>query len=174
MTKCSLMTCVVLTCAAVLSADGVPNDWFPRWSPDGKRIVFMSDRSGDPEIYVTNADGSHAVRLTSSPGRDAHPTFSSDGRRIAFQSPRGNGQDVNIYEMRADGEQVIPLTEVKGFAGVPSYAPDDKTIVFQWRPTNDFLDNEKWRICMMNADGGGFREITNGEATDDAGDASGI
>ncbi|MGZ4777606.1 MAG: TolB family protein [Thermoanaerobaculia bacterium] len=70
MTKCSLMTCVVLTCAAVLSADGVPNDWFPRWSPDGKRIVFMSDRSGDPEIYVMNADGFHAVRLTSSPGRD--------------------------------------------------------------------------------------------------------
>ncbi|MGZ4777605.1 MAG: TolB family protein [Thermoanaerobaculia bacterium] len=68
--------------------------------------------------------------------------------------------------MRADGEQVIPLTEVKGFAGVPSYAPDDKTIVFQWRPTNDFHDNEKWRICMMNADGGGFREITNGEAND--------
>ena len=37
------------------------NNAFPRWSQDGKKIVFMSDRDGDPEIYVMNADGSNPV-----------------------------------------------------------------------------------------------------------------
>ena len=60
--------------------------------PDGKKIVFMSDRDGDIEIYVINADGTHLNRLTQAPGRDAHPAFSRDGRKIAFQSPRGNVQ----------------------------------------------------------------------------------
>jgi len=70
----------------------VGNDDFPAWSPDGKKIVFMSDRDGDIEIYVVNADGTHLKRLTHAPGRDAHPAFSRDGRKIAFQSPRGNVQ----------------------------------------------------------------------------------
>jgi len=52
----------------------------------------MSDRDGDIEIYVVNADGTHLNRLTHAPGRDAHPAFSRDGRKIAFQSPRGNVQ----------------------------------------------------------------------------------
>ncbi len=43
-------------------------DQGPAWSPDGTRIVFMSDRDGDWEIYVMNADGSGQTRLTESPG----------------------------------------------------------------------------------------------------------
>lgn len=92
---------------------------FPQWSHDGKRIVFTSDRDDDPEIYVMNVDGSNPVRLTHSPGRDAHPYFSRDGRRIVFQSPRANGQDTNIYVMNSDGSNVAQLTRLKGFAGVP-------------------------------------------------------
>src|SRR5216684_5234025 len=92
------------------------NNLFPRWSPDGARIAFTSERDGDPEIYVMRADGSHAVRLTYAPGRDAHPFFSHDGKRILFQSPRANGEDTNIYLM--DGSNVVQLTHLKGFAGV--------------------------------------------------------
>lgn len=42
----------------------VANNMFPQWSHDGKQIVFASDRDGDPEIYVMNADGSGQTRLT--------------------------------------------------------------------------------------------------------------
>jgi len=80
----------------------VIDNQFPHWSPDGRQIVFTSDRDGDPEIYVVNADGSDLRRLTSVPGRDAHPSFSRDGKRIVFQSPRDGG-DTNVYVMNLDG-----------------------------------------------------------------------
>lgn len=145
---------------------GTGNNMFPQWSQDGKRIAFTSDRDGDPEIYVMNADGTSPRRLTHTPGRDAHPFFSRDGRRIVFQSPRANGVDTNIYVMNSDGANVVQLTNLKGFAGVPVYSPDEKLIVFQWRETNNFEDNGKWRICLMNTDGSGFRVITPGLAND--------
>jgi TolB protein len=142
------------------------NDEFPRWSHDGKKIVFTSDRDGDPEIYVMNADGSNPVRLTRAPGRDAHPYFSRDGRKILFQSPRANGVDTNVYVMNSDGSNVIQLTRLKGFAGVPSYSPDETRIVFQARERSSSSDNPKWRICTINVDGRDLRVITSGEAND--------
>ncbi|HNC44889.1 MAG TPA: hypothetical protein PLU80_12035, partial [Acidobacteriota bacterium] len=139
---------------------------FPQWSPDGKQIVFTSNRTGDPELYLMNVDGSGLRQLTQSPGRDAHPAFSPDGRKIVFQSPRANGKDTNVYVMNADGSNVVQLTNLKGFAGVPAYAPNGKTIAFQWRETNDFKDSTRWRICLMNSDGRNLRIITPGKAND--------
>jgi len=59
--------------------------------PDGKRIVFASDRSGETEIWVANADGSDALQLTSFRALETGtPHWSPDGRWIAFDSrPRG-------------------------------------------------------------------------------------
>lgn len=155
---------LIVLCA--LTASARPNNEFPQWSHDGRRIVFTSDREGDKELYVMNADGSGVTRLTRAPGRDAHPYFSRDGRKIVFQSPRANGSDTNIYVMDADGSNVVRLTNLKGFAGVPVYSPDEESIVFQWRGSNDFKDGAKWRVCTMRADGSGFRVITPGEAND--------
>jgi len=164
---CALMGCASAHVAwAQEGRRPAPNDSFPQWSHDGRRIVFTSDRDGDPEIYVMEADGSNAARLTSAPGRDAHPYFSRDGRRIVFQSPRANGADTNIYSMDSDGSNVVRLTDLKGFAGVPVYSPDEKSIVFQWRESNDFKDGRKWRVCVMKSDGSGLRVITPGEAND--------
>jgi TolB protein len=148
------------------SKQRAPNNMFPQWSQDGKRIAFTSDRDGDPEIYVMNADGSSPIRLTHAPGRDAHPYFSRDGRQILFQSPRANGSDTNIYRMNSDGSNVVQLTALKGFAGVPVYSPDEKLVVFQWRETSDFRDDKKWRICVMQADGSNLRLITPGTSND--------
>jgi TolB protein len=77
----------LLTVCLCLQAGASDSD--PAYSPDGKSIVFMSDRDGDIEIYIAHADGTNIHRLTHSPGRDAHPSFSRDGKRISFQSPRG-------------------------------------------------------------------------------------
>src|SRR5262249_36219825 len=107
----------------VVPADPQPqwSDMFARWSADGTRLVFMSDRDGDEEISLMNADGTDPRRLTRKPGRDAHPYFSRDGREILFQSPRANGKDTNIYVMNSDGSGVRPLTSLPGFTGVPVY-----------------------------------------------------
>ena len=56
----------------------------PAWSPDGRKIAFVSDRDGNSEIYVMNADGSGQRRLTRNPAYDADPAWSPDGRTIAF------------------------------------------------------------------------------------------
>jgi Tol biopolymer transport system component len=63
----------------------------PRYSPDGKRIVFTSDRSGSLEVWVCNSDGSNSVQLTflGTPYHTAHPRWSPDGRFIAFTSNAG-------------------------------------------------------------------------------------
>jgi len=142
------------------------NNMFPEWSADGKQIAFVSDRDGDPEIYVMDADGSHPRRLTNTPGRDAHPSFSRDGRRILFQSPRGDGH-TNIYSMNADGSDARPLTFLKGFAGVPVYSPDGSQISFMWRMSSDFADSSfKWLFGVMRADGSKLRILTDGQAND--------
>src|SRR5437762_13794658 len=56
----------------------------PSWSPDGKRIVFVSGAPGIDQIWTMRADGHRLRRLTHGPGDDAQPAWSPDGRRIAF------------------------------------------------------------------------------------------
>lgn len=143
-----------------------PNNMFPEWSSDGKQIAFTSDRDGDPEIYVMDADGSNQRRLTNAPGRDAHPFFSRDAQRILFQSPRGDGH-TNLYIMNADGSDQRPLTFLKGFAGVPVYSPDESQILFMWRMSSDFSNASfKWLFGVMNADGSRLRVLTDGKFND--------
>lgn len=95
---------------AVLGDDSMPD-----FSPDGRRIVFTSNRDQQGEIYVMNADGSRQERLTRRPGDDRAPGFSSDGRELAFTQLPGT-----IWVMGTDGTQLSKLT-----AGVDA----------DWRPS---------------------------------------
>ncbi len=78
------------------------DDVTPAWSPDGRRITFASERDGNLEIYVMNADGSGVNRLTYNGARDLFPAWSPDGRHIAFHSNRDGRMD--IYVMNTAGE----------------------------------------------------------------------
>jgi TolB protein len=64
--------------------DNLLGNYFPSWSPDGKRIAFTSERDGNSEIYIMNADGSGQIRLTNNKASDGMPTWSPDGKRIVF------------------------------------------------------------------------------------------
>ena len=85
------------------------------------KIAFMSDRDGNQEIYVMNADGSNQTRLTNNPGWDESPCFSPDGTKIAFESLRDG--DPEIYVMNADGSNQTRITNNPAYDGHPSWGP---------------------------------------------------
>ena len=69
------------------------NDSSPSWSPDGRSIAFTSDRDGNREIYVMDANGDNLRNLTNESSQDRHPSWSPDGLSIAFNlRPRGGRQ----------------------------------------------------------------------------------
>ena len=145
--------------SAVTKLTDNPNkDWWPSWSPDGRRIVFNSDRAGDHEIYVMNADGSGLVQLTRNSANDWFAKWSPDGRQIIFASTRDG--DHEIYVMRTDGSGLTSLTENSETDWLPSWSPDGRRIAFTaTRQGNTDL-------YTMNIDGSGVTRLTHHSAGD--------
>jgi Tol biopolymer transport system component len=90
--------------------EGGGTDTAPAWSPDGSKIAFYSNRDGDMEIWVVNADGTDLWQLTFNEVHDEGPAWSPDGRFIAFtraptNAPNDNG---DIWVMNADGSDQRP------------------------------------------------------------------
>ncbi|MFN2165394.1 MAG: TolB family protein [Anaerolineae bacterium] len=84
----------------------------PDGAPGGEQIAFMSQRDGNWEVYVVDADGSHLRRLTDYPGNDGLPAWSPDGQWLAFVSDQG-GQWA-IWAVRADGSGRHRLFDLGG------------------------------------------------------------
>ena len=133
-------------------------DLYPSWSPDGRRIVFNSDRDGDHDIYVMNADGSDVVQLTHNSADDVDPEWSPDGRWITFHSDRDG--DFDIYVMGTDGSDVTQLTHNSAADHDPEWSPDSRQIVFISKRDGDF------EIYVMNADGSAVTQLTHDSAED--------
>src|SRR6059058_2154224 len=86
------------------------------------KIVFVSDRDGNAEIYSCNADGSNISRLTNNAGTDDQPAWSPDGSHIAFVSDRTGHPE--IYIMNADGSNVVRRTFLETYTQNPTWSPD--------------------------------------------------
>jgi TolB protein len=95
---------------------------------DASRIAFVSDRDGNADIYVMNADGSNVTQLTTNPSYDGAPTWSPDGQRLAFASERDG--NVDVYVIDADGSNEVRLTSHAAQDGGPSWSPDGSMIAF--------------------------------------------
>ena len=91
------------------------------WSPDGRKIAFVSLRDGNVEIYVMNADGNEQKRLTNNPAEDALFSWSPDGKKIAFRSYRDGNYE--IFVMNADGSEQKNLTNNPAYDGSPLWSP---------------------------------------------------
>ncbi|HEV2150344.1 MAG TPA: DPP IV N-terminal domain-containing protein [Longimicrobiaceae bacterium] len=134
------------------------DDAWPAWSPNGKRIVFASDRSGDREIWAMNSDGTELVRLTHSAGPDAGGVYSPNGKQIAFHSRRDG--NFELYVMDADGENPTRLTDHPGSDLWPDWSPNGKQIAFQ----RGFQGNED--IYVLDLRTGEERRLTDHRAPD--------
>ena len=127
-------------------------------SPTSGRIAFVSNRDGNDEIYVMNADGSNVLRLTHDPGKDWVPRWSPDGRQIAFFSNRDDNDE--IYVMNADGTNLLRLTHTLASDWTPSWSSDGRQIAFSSSRDGDF------EIYLMNADGSQLTQLTHNQSHD--------
>jgi Tol biopolymer transport system component len=139
------------------------------WSPDGRRIAFLSRRDGKQEIYVVNADGIGLRNLTRNPEHDFAPAWSPDGRKIVFTRSRDYFQRANVelYVINADGSGQRRLTHTRGrhdgnpvWSGGAVWSPDWRMLAFTTKRDGDF------DVYVMNADGRGQRNLTRNPARD--------
>jgi Tol biopolymer transport system component len=134
------------------------DDAMPAWSPDGRRIAFVSWRDRNFEIYIMNADGSGLTKLTDNPARDYHPTWSPDGQRIAFASERDG--NFEIYVMNADGSGKVNITNNPAHDRSPEWSPDGEWIAF-----HSYRDGDT-EIYLMKPDGSQVVRLTENPGED--------
>ena len=129
----------------------------PQWSPDGRKIVFMTGRNGNFDVYDMNADGTGQRNLTADHDKsDGAPVWSIDGQNIAF-SRKIEGKD-QLFIMDANGGNLKRVTHNSGNNVSAGWSPDSSKLIFQ----SDQDGN--WEIYMISVDG----ELA--QLTDDAAD----
>jgi TolB protein len=131
-------------------------DAFPAWSPDGKKVAFVSDRAGRPNIFVMDADGRRAKQLTTEAGEKDRcycPTWAPDGKRIAYSRIR-DGKPTDVVVMQADGSDA---KGIRDNAWDPAWSPDGKRIaITAWT-------DKGFKVCAMDPDGENFKEFPTGD-----------
>lgn len=130
----------------------------PAVSPDGSKIAFSSDRTGQAMIYVMNSDGSNVKRLTIAGRYNSTPGWSPDGKKIVFAG--ADPRNFDIFVMDADGTNMQRLTSAKTASGSmasnedPSFSPDGRNILFRSNRTG------KFQLYVVGVDGENERRLT--------------
>jgi hypothetical protein len=138
------------------------------WSPNGRQIVFASNRHAydaqglvvneetfalDPaafvDVYIMDANGEHARRLTDGIGYDGGPFFSPDGTRIVWRKFSEDGTRAEIYTMRTDGSDAKQLTRLGAMSWAPFYHPSGEYVVF----TTNLHGMNDFELYVVDADG---------------------
>jgi Tol biopolymer transport system component/DNA-binding winged helix-turn-helix (wHTH) protein len=118
------------------------NDALPKYSPDGKQIVFQSDRSGDDNIWIANEDGSNPRQVTFfKNARAGTPRWSPDGQKIAFDCNVTGNWD--IYAVSSQGGKPLQVTTNPANDYKPSWSHDGKWIYFASSRTGT---DQIWKI----------------------------
>lgn len=140
----------------------IGSNYNPAFSPDGSRIAFMSNRDGNPEIYVMNRDGSNVRRLTNHLAADTSPTWSPSGTQIAFVSDRATQASPRMYMMNADGSGLRRLP-IDGLADKPTWAPAPYNEIAFTAQIPGGYDIHVFEIATES-----IRKVTHGEGSNES------
>jgi TolB protein len=114
---------------AITQLTGDPaDDIQPRFSPDGQRIVFCSNRAGNWDIWLISRDGTGLTQLTHDRTDEVAPCFSPDGTRIAFTLWGGQSHQWEIWWISVDRPGI---RQFLCYGMFPDFSPDGKRIAFQ-------------------------------------------
>jgi dipeptidyl aminopeptidase/acylaminoacyl peptidase len=130
---------------------GLKRDTKPRWSPDGTRLAFLSEREGHPkaQLYVMPAAGGEPTRLTNLPNGVMQHVWSPDGSRLALVARVGGWQEPANEEERKKSKPVHIITTLK-------YKANGEGIIYDRRP----------HLFVVSAEGGEPQQLTNGDFSD--------
>ena len=128
------------------------SDAQPSWSPDGERIAFYTNRSGNWDIFSLPARGGEPEQMTDWPSNELYPTWSPDGRWLAFLSDRDGNPD--LWRLNLVDATIERIVEHPAVEGPAAWSPDGSRFYFSSNRSGEFA------IWMMPSDGGGARRVT--------------
>ncbi len=156
----------------VIDSDGInqkqlttsAKNYFPSFSPNGKKILFVSFWEGNKQIYTMNPDGTDPKKLTKSGEDDDWPVWSPDGKKVLFirtPSSKDTSPQSHIYVMDNDGTDTKKITDKGGRYLFLSWSPDGKKIGFVSIGTSTSTQNTD--IFFVDADGSNLKKIFDGK-----------
>ncbi len=141
-------------------------DYNPAWSPDGRSIIFTSERNGSADLYLVKSDGTAIERLTEDPAYDDQAAFSPDSKQIVFVTTRAGGT-ADLWTLDLGTRKARPLTSGPGGDFRPAWSPDGKWIAFSSdRESNLPMRKGAWEhlhlvdIYLIHPDGSGLKRLT--------------
>ncbi len=146
-------------------------EWFPEFSPDGRRLAFTADFEGNTDVYVMPAGGGEMRRLTYHPEDDLCVGWSPDGASVLFRSRRESGQFREFYLYAVPVEGGFPQRVNVGIATLAEYSPDGRYLAFN-RLSREFRNWKRYRggtaqdVWIGDMETGEFRRMTDFEGTD--------
>ncbi|HRH42886.1 MAG TPA: winged helix-turn-helix domain-containing protein [Pyrinomonadaceae bacterium] len=115
----------------------------PIFSPDDKKIAFASDRTGNYEIWLSDADGKNQQQLTQTGKSAGSPRFSPNGKMIAFDVQDGERSD--IFTISVDGGKANKIVSLETRAILPSWSADGQFIYFTSNKSGSY---QLWKISI--------------------------
>lgn len=137
--------------------------WDPTWSPDGKKILFASDREGGVQLYTVNLNGGGIKQVTNLPSIRGRSDWSPDGQYIVTYS--GEPWNRELYIMNADGSNLRQLTPTGGNSQGPSFSPDGNWVVFT-AYFDHYGEELGCEIYVIRTNGADLRRLTNNDYCD--------
>ena len=130
---------------------------YSSYSPDGKKIIFESNRDGNWEIYFMDSNGSNQERLTVNKNSDRRPSWHPSGKQILFESDRGGKNELYILNLKNRKIKKISNIEHSGEPMFANFSPNGKFISISLKETDD-----KSNIFLLNKKGKIIKQLTNG------------